>query len=222
MPDNLPVHHRRSIRLAGYDYSQSGAYFITIVTQDRVSLFGSIIDGKMQLNEWGQIVRECWVEIPAHFPNAVLDEFVVMPNHVHGIIVLVNPSGATNVGATHVGTTNMGTTNVGMTNMGTTNMGMTNVGMTNMGMTNMGTTHVGATHASPLPARGPQRQSVSSIVGSFKSAVTKRINQQRGTPGASVWQRNYYEHIVRNEEEWRRIAAYIRNNPSRWKKDREN
>ena len=212
MPDNLPVHHRRSIRLAGYDYSQSGAYFITIVTQDRVSLFGSIVDGKMQLNEWGQIVWQCWVEIPAHFSNAVLDEFVVMPNHVHGIIVLVNPSGATNVGMTNMGTTNMGATNVGMTN----------VGMTNMGTTNMGATHVGATHASPLPARGPQRQSVSSIVGSFKSAVTKRINQQRGTPGASVWQRNYYEHIVRNEEEWRRIAAYIQNNPSRWKKDREN
>lgn len=167
--------NRRSIRLKGYDYSQAGAYFVTICTQDRVYLFGEVVDGEMRLNEWGEIVRQCWFDIPAHFPKAALDEFVVMPNHIHGIIVLVDSP-------------------------------------------------VGATHASPLPTqpRGPQRQSIASIVGSYKSAVAKRINQQRGTPGAPVWQRNYYEHIIRNDESLNRIRQYIAENPLRWEVDREN
>jgi putative transposase len=119
--------------------------------------------------------------IPDHFPHVLLDEFVVMPNHVHGIIVIM---------PTHA---------------------------------------VGATHASPLQnddtptrPRGPQRQSVGSIVGSFKSAATKRINEQRGTPGAPVWQRDYFEHIIRNDESLNRIREYILNNPLQWALDREN
>jgi REP element-mobilizing transposase RayT len=80
--------HRRSIRLKGYDYSQEGAYFITICTQDRVCLFGDIVDGKMRLNDKGQHVEKCWHEILVHFPNVELDEFVIMPNHVHGILVI--------------------------------------------------------------------------------------------------------------------------------------
>jgi len=180
-------HHRRSIRLKGYDYTQAGAYFITICTKDRACLFGDVADGVMRLNQMGHIVRQCWLEIPEHFPHVVLDEFVVMPNHVHGIIVIV---ATPNVGATH---------------------------------------DVGATHASPLPnddtstrPRGPQRQSVASIVGSFKSAATKRINEHRGTPGAPVWQRNYFEHIIRSEDSLNRIRKYIADNPARWGYDREN
>ncbi|MCL6641864.1 MAG: transposase [Candidatus Bipolaricaulota bacterium] len=172
-------HHRRNIRLKGYDYSQPGAYFITICTRERLCLFGEVVDGEMQLNEYGHIALECWKEIPLHFPQAELDAFVVMPNHVHGIIVIIDVD-------------------------------------------------VGATHASPLPLssdarpRGPQRQSVSSIVGSFKSAATKHINEYRGTPGAPVWQRNYYEHIIRNDESLHRIREYIETNPARWALDREN
>ena len=89
-------HHRRPIRLKGYDYAQAGAYFVTIVTHDRACLFGDVVEGKMRLNEAGQIARQCWVEIPRHFPHVELDEFVVMPNHVHGILVIVD-----NVGARH-------------------------------------------------------------------------------------------------------------------------
>ncbi len=81
-------HHRRSIRLKGYDYTQAGAYFITIVTKDRACLFGEVVEDDMRLSPMGIIVQECWLAIPDHFPHAVLDEFVVMPNHVHGIIVL--------------------------------------------------------------------------------------------------------------------------------------
>jgi REP element-mobilizing transposase RayT len=83
---DLQKHHRRSIRLKGYDYTQAGAYFITIVTKDRACLFGRIVDGEMRLSHVGHIVRACWLAIPDHFPHAMVDEFVVMPNHVHGII----------------------------------------------------------------------------------------------------------------------------------------
>jgi len=169
-------HHRRSIRLKGYDYTQLGAYFVTIVTRDRTCLFGEIAEGAVRLNQMGHIVRECWLAIPDHFPHAMLDEFVVMPNHVHGIIVL------------------------------------------------NGTENVGARHAVPLPEQfgKPIPGSIPTIIRSFKSAVTKRINDHRGTPGVPVWQRNYYEHIIRNEDDLEAIRRYIACNPLRWHLDREN
>lgn len=172
---------RRFMRLKGFDYTRQGAYFITICTKERACLFGEVVDGVMRLNDAGHIVEHCWRTIPDHCIHAQLDAFVVMPNHVHGIVVLVG-SGA-----------------------------------------------VGATHASPLPdlassgrSRGPRRQSIASIIGSFKSAVTKRINDIRKTAGALVWQRNYYEHVIRNEESFNRIRQYILDNPLRWAFDREN
>jgi putative transposase len=173
--------HRRSIRLKGYDYTQAGAYFVTICTKDRACLFGDVADGVMRLNQMGHIVRQCWLAIPNHVPHVLLDEFVVMPNHVHGILVI------------------------------------------------MPTHDVGATHASPLQnddtstrPRGPQPRSVASIVGSFKSAAAKRINEHRGTPGAPIWQRNYYEHIIRDDESLNLIRNYIADNPLRWQIDAEN
>jgi len=193
MPFYSEKHRRRSIRLSGYDYSQPGAYFVTICTLNRACLFGDIVNGVMQLNPIGRMVQECWRAIPQHFPHVVLDAFVVMPNHVHGILVIVEK---TNAGAAH------------------------SAGAMRS---------VGATHASPLQndntptrPRGPKRQSIASIVGSFKSAVTKCINEYRGTPGAPVWQRNYYEHIIRTEESLNRIREYILQNPLRWHLDREN
>ncbi len=88
-------HHRRSIRLGGYDYSQPGAYFITLCTHNRQCLFGDVVNGKMVLNGYGKIVEHCWLEIPQHFEHVELDEYVVMPNHIHGIIIIKN------VGAIH-------------------------------------------------------------------------------------------------------------------------
>ena len=96
--NNPEYHHRRSIRLKGYDYSQAGAYFVTMCTQHRECLFGEIVDGKMRLNEYGQIVQQCWMEIPQHYQNVQLDEYVVMPNHVHGIII-INEFDISTVGA---------------------------------------------------------------------------------------------------------------------------
>jgi len=86
MKYNPDIHHRRSIRLKGYDYSQNGAYFVTICTHNRECLFGKIVDGEMCINEWGKIAKRCWLEIPQHYPNVSLDEFVIMPNHIYGIL----------------------------------------------------------------------------------------------------------------------------------------
>ncbi len=174
-------HHRRSIRLKGYDYTQPGAYFVTLCTQGRAHLFGEVVDGEMRLNEAGLVAEQCWRAIPDHFPHTVLDAYVVMPNHLHGIVWIV----------------------------------------------------VGARHAVPLPTPAvplptaeqfgrPVPASLPTIIRSFKSAVTNRINALRQTPGASIWQRNYYEHIIRNEDALNRIRTYIQENPLRWARDREN
>jgi type I restriction enzyme S subunit len=165
-------HHRRSIRLKDYDYSQAGAYFITICTQDRQCLLGEVVNGEMQLNEMGKIVADEWKRSVEIRQEIALDEFVVMPNHIHGIVEIKQ-------------------------------------------------SNVGATGRSPLP-RGPARKSLGAFVAGFKSAVAKRINETRGTPGASVWQRNYYEHVVRNEDDLGRIREYIVSNPLKWEWDEEN
>lgn len=83
-------HHRRSIRLKGYDYALEGAYFVTIVTQGRECLFGEIVDGEMHLNEYGKIVQKWWEEIPRHFPNVATGALIIMPNHIHGIIFIID------------------------------------------------------------------------------------------------------------------------------------
>ena len=166
---------RRSLRLEDYGYDQPGGYFITICTFGRENLFGEIQEGAIRLNRYGEIARGCFKAIAKHFDNAVVDEFVVMPNHVHGIVVIIN---------------------------------------------------VGARHAVPLRSLErfgkPVATSLPTIVRSFKSATTKRINDLRQTPGAPVWQRNYYEHVIRNEQSLHRIREYIANNPARWDFDREN
>lgn len=175
-------HQRKSVRIKEYDYTQAGAYFVTIVTYQRDSLFGDIDDGEMTLNAFGAIADECWRAIPDHFPFVELGAYVIMPNHVHGIIIIHEP-----VGARH-----------------------------GESMT------VGATHASPLPKqpRGPAPRSLGAIVGSFKSAVTRRIGREHNATG--IWQRNYYEHIIRDEKDLQRITDYIEANPSRWDEDDEN
>ncbi|MCP9448369.1 MAG: hypothetical protein NNA22_12480 [Nitrospira sp.] len=168
--------NRRSIRLKGYDYSQAGAYFITIVTQDRACLFGDGVGGEIRLNGLGEIVRQEWLRTGHIRPNVELDAFVVMPNHVHGIIVLHGDG------------------------RGTLQRAPTTVERFGK----------------------PTSNTIPTIVRLFKSATTKRINERRGTPGAPIWQRNYYEHIIRDDESLNRIRQYIAENPLRWHLDREN
>ncbi len=201
------IHHRRSIRLQGYDYTTAGAYFITIVAYQRECLFGEIQNGEMILSAMGQIADENWRAIPEHFPNAESGTYVVMPNHVHGIIILHDES---IVGATHpVG----GATQIVV--------GATHpvVGATKIVV---GATQpvVGATHWVAPTKNGPKRGSIGAIIGAYKMAVTRRI--QRELNGANIWQRNYYEHIIRNDDEHNRMHVYIESNIDNWANDDEN
>jgi REP element-mobilizing transposase RayT len=192
MPYTPTLHHRRSIRLKGYDYSQSGLYFVTVCVQKHECLFGKIVDGEMILNEYGKMVEKCLLEIPQHFPNAVLHEFIVMPNHLHAIIELTNDDAATFVGAKNFSPKTM-------------------------------PTPVKAKNFSPLPSQPLPEQSlqrpcgtsrtIGSIVRGVKIGVTKQI-------GYSIWQRNYHEHIIRNEQSYQRIANYIINNSTKWENDK--
>jgi len=166
---------RHSLRLKDYGYDSPGAYFVTTCAYRRQNIFGEIEDGVMRRNRFGEIVSECFVAVPEHCGVALIDELIVMPNHVHGIVIIRD---------------------------------------------------VGARHAVPGPSSRrfgkPAAASLAAIVGSFKSATTKRINQLRRTPGAHVWQRNYYEHVVRGDDSLNRIREYIAGNPARWDVDREN
>jgi putative transposase len=163
-------HHRRSIRLKGYDYSQAGAYFVTICIKGGQCLLGHVVDGVMQLNELGEIVQACWDDLPSHYPNVILDAFGIMPNHVHGIIV-IDDVGAGLVGA-----------------------------------------GVGAGFK-PAPTK---RHGLPEIMRAFKTFSARRINVMRDQVGTPLWQRNYYEHIIRNERALNAIREYIINNPANW------
>lgn len=187
------MRHRRSIRLRDYDYTQCGAYFVTICAHERHGIFGRVIDGEMICNEWGHIVHEEWNQTAILRPYVELDAFVVMPNHVHGIILI---DGGYTVGAQYIGGQRIGAQ------------------------------YIGAQCIAPLhPKRGATPQNVAptslgAIVRGFKSAVTRRINRLPNAPEHPIWQRNYYEHIIRDEESLNRIRTYITNNPASWNDDR--
>lgn len=194
MKHNTNVPHRKSIRLKGYNYSQNGAYFVTICTDKWFCLFGNIEKGEIQLNKYGEIVFEEWQQSSTIRKEIELDEFTIMPNHIHGIVIINNVTNAPQtVGA-------------------------------------KGTSPDTNSHAQqakgPSPLQRPtfrmKPKSLSSFMSGFKSSVTKRINILRNTPGAPMWQRNYYEHIIRNEYRLNRIREYIINNPLKWHLDREN
>jgi putative transposase len=217
-------HHRRSIRLKGYDYTQPGAYLINICIHGRECLFGEIIDGEMHLNEAGQIVVQTWQDLPNHVSNVQLDAFVVMPNHVHRIIIITDRAGVVGSGSVGAGSEPAPTTigpgpTAGPGSVAgsgpTTGPGPVAVVV---GSGSVGSGSVGA-GSEPAPIRSSH--GLPEIVRQFKTFSARRINELRGTPGTHVWQRNYYEHIIRDEFSLSRIRQYIAENPVRWDADRE-
>ena len=148
--------HTRSRRLEGYDYARAGVYFVTLCTHERTCLFGRVVDGEMRLDAAGRMAAEEGVRSAGICTEVRLDAWVVMPNHVHGLVVIVPPG------------------------------------------------------------------SLGAFIAGFKSAATRRINRMRGTPDAPVWQRNYHDHIVRNERAWRALRRYVAGNPARWDTDENN
>ena len=181
MKYNPEIHHRRSIRLKGYDYSQAGCYFITICAQNRKCMFGESIDGQMAVNEFGEIVNDQWLKIPDRFPGIELDVFQIMPDHFHGIINIVGATLAVDPNNAIDPNPRAG--------------------------------------ASPAPTNDV---TVGNIIGAFKSNVSNeilKIFKSRNEHMGKLWQRNYYEHIVRNDNDLNRIRQYIIDNPLKWGND---
>ncbi len=215
-------HHRRSLRLRGYNYAQPGAYFVTICTHDRRPLFGEVIDGQMVLHTCGMIVSMCWQELPNHYARVMLDAFVVMPDHVHGVIILMDhPSvGAGPVGAGPVGTgwvVGVGPVGAGLrpapTTTPTPRPAPTPTPTPRPAPTPIPTPHPAPTTPYPDP---PKTHSLSEIIRAFKSFSARRINALHGTPGLPVWQRGFYDHVIRDDAGLARIREYIVTNPARW------
>ncbi len=176
-------HSRRTIRIRGYDYTLPGAYFVTLCTQDREYLYGVVAEDEMLLNDLGKIVQEEWRKTPFIRPDVELDTFIIMPNHLHGIIMIHERATA---------------------------------------VRNDKETHLAKPRAASDGPRGAPSGSLGAIVGQFKSASARRINRTRSTPGSAVWQRGFYEHVIRSEESLARIREYIAGNPAKWAEDEYN
>ena len=213
MPYNSNIHHRRSIRLKRYDYTQQGAYFVTICTHQRNCLFGEIVDGEIKLNTNGEIARGSWLSIPRHFKNVELDEFVIMPNHLHGIIIIESSEVAGEALA-----------NQDFSQLFSEVAGEALANQDFSQQQNLSsqcfapTVYTGET----IKINGTKPQSLAAITQNYKSVSTRQINRMNKAKGNVIWQRNYYEHIIHNEEALNNIREYIVNNPINWVKDQEN
>lgn len=191
-------HNRRSIRLREYDYSQPGYYFVTICINDRKQkLFGDIVDEVLAENDYAKIVRDCWQDLAVHYPCIWLDEFAIMPNHVHGIL---------NIRDSVVG--------AGLCRPNDENINMSKTGRDDRAPTMTGSDdRIG--RDDPAPTLGM-------MVAYFKYQSTKQINAIRNTGVVKIWQRDYYDHIIRDKQSLYFISKYIRENPMRWSIDSEN
>jgi len=152
--------NRKSIRLKAYDYSQPGSYFVTLVTHDRKQLFGEVLNGEMLLNALGKSIARAWVWLGTQYPYVEVDEYVIMPNHLHGIISFFDS--------------------------------------------------------------GERRKPLGQLIGAFKTKTTKYANRALRTPVQMLWQRSFYERVIRNLSELERAREYIANNPLQWQMDSEN
>jgi REP element-mobilizing transposase RayT len=181
MMNHNATRRRRSIRLPSYDYSQSGAYFVTIRAQDRECIFGEVLRGQVVLNGPGEMIQSVWRELPGHYHGVELDAFVVMPNHVHGIVILVGA----------------------------------------------GPCACPEDAGQPRGVAPTSAMSLPDVIHRFKSLTTAKYRRGVHDNGWSpvhrrLWQRNYYEHVVRSEEELDSVRQYVANNPACWDQDREN
>jgi len=199
---NPNLHKRQSTRLKGYDYSKEGNYFLTICCQDKECLFGDVVNGKMILNNIGEVVNECWLKIPNHFPKVKLKEYVIMPNHIHGIIELINDEKSVS-------------NNTAVENLRVINLKAENEQLLNFIPIKNSIIQNNFQKCTP--------RSIGSIIKGFKIGVTKWIRDKNNFEPIlieSVWQRNYHEHIIRDNREYEKIVKYIINNPSKWEIDK--
>ena len=257
---NKETHHRRSMRLNGYDYSHQGAYFVTICTQNRECQFGEIMNGVMIFNDAGTMVQSVWNELPTRFDNIILDECMIMPNHIHFIIVVsprrgeprVRPNTTTDIcpnpSPNIDPNTNDNYTEDNHTNIGETgnNHQQNNRShddhtdndyinkkhtddnyLNNNRSDNHHTDNIHTLDDHKDRPYGTLTGSLGRIIQALKSITTHKyttnVKQNEWTPfPGKLWQRNYWEHIVRDENELNRIRRYIQNNPKKWQTDKLN
>jgi putative transposase len=167
---------RNTNRIPQHNYSAPGYYFITICTKNRLELFGTVKNGQIVLNDLGNMVNTWWQKTFEKYQNLLNDVYIIMPNHIHGIINIVGA----------------------------------------------GSSRPGNNTNNKFNRRGDRAPTIGQIIAYFKYQSTKQINILRNTPGLKIWQRNYYDHIIRNEKSLQKIREYIINNPTTWDKDIEN
>jgi len=201
----------KSARLKGYDYRQAGLYFITICTHNRKHYFGKIVDNEMQLSNIGGLADMFWHEIKNHKKNIELHQFVVMPNHIHGILEIVD--GGNGVGCRDDACVGCRDDACIVSTKVATNP------MEQMGGTDEPSTNTQQSKTHKMAAISPKSGSVSRVIGSYKSAVTKHAHRLRCE---FEWQTRFYDHIIRNENNYFRISNYIKNNPRNWQNDKLN
>jgi REP element-mobilizing transposase RayT len=191
---------RRSLRLPDYDYSQPGAYFVTMVTYQREHLFGKITNSEMRLNDAGKIVWEIWQSLPKRYPHISLDEAVVMPNHFHGIVIIEeNP-----VGTIH-------------------ELSLRDeLPLRDELLEPVARIHEFSPQTKESYRLARRRMLIPLVIGYLKMNSAKRINILLNSSGVPIWQRNYYERIVRNDQAYNAIRQYIHSNPASWDADEEN
>lgn len=211
MVERGELYNRRSIRLKGYDYTRDGAYFVTLCTQGRVRTFGAVVDGEMRLNEYGREVARCWAWLAEQYPYVYLDEWTVMPDHTHAIIVIED---AHRNGPIYDGSnvTKPDVADLDATDSNETCRGGSGTALKRTAPS-IGTSGQPTDDLHAVPT---QRKPLGRLIGAFKTVSTKRVNELRSTPGAQLWQRNYHERVIRNSLSLHALRRYVANNPVLW------
>jgi putative transposase len=194
----MTLPNRESTRWKTWNYAQDGAYYVTVCTAQRSHLFGEVRDGSMRLNEFGRIVEAQWLRSPELRPEITLDEWVIMPNHLHAILFIGLP----------------------MQGIPATTVAASDSRVPANEDSGAADVHLGRWTTAAAP-QSPSR-TLGALLRGFKGAVTAEINALRNTPGMPVWQRNYHDRVIRNDTALERIRDYIRRNPEQWVFDAEN
>ncbi len=226
-------HHRKSVRLREYDYSKPNAYFITICTYNKECIFGAIINGEMQLNAYGKIVENEWLKTPTIRPYVLLDKYIIMPNHIHGIIIIDGVAMCRDtVPVSSCATVEVAETRIPVSPRATEDVAQSRIPpfeqfcRDTVPVSPRATVEVAESRIPRIPTfeqfGRPTSHSIPTIIRSFKATTTKQIREIQKTHCQTVWQPRFYEHIIRNPHELDQTREYIIYNPLKWALDSEN